>query len=65
VIMEKEDGTSVYRKDLNEAEIAHKLEHSKDWINIHVDMQGPKPYKWIVWPHSASKGWCKKIERVI
>jgi hypothetical protein len=65
VIMEKEDGTSVYRKDLNEAEIAHKLEHSKDWINIHVDMQGPKPYKWIVWPHSASKGWCKKIERVL
>ena len=65
VIMEKEDGTSVYRKDLNEAEIAHKLEYSKDWINIHVDMQGPKPYKWIVWPHSASKGWCKKIERVL
>ena len=65
VIMESQDGTSVYRKDLSDIEISHKLQQEGDWIHINVDMQGPKPYKWIVWPHSASKGWCTKIERVL
>jgi hypothetical protein len=65
VIMESEDGTSVYRKDLNDHEISQKLQQEGDWIHIHVDVQGPKPYKWIVWPHSASKGWCTKIEKVL
>ena len=65
VILESEEGTPVYRRDLNEQEIAQKLKTEDDWIKIHIDMQGPKPHKWIVWPHSASKGWCKKIERVL
>ena len=65
VILESEAGTPVYRNDLNEQEITQKLKTEDDWIKIHIDMQGPKPHKWIVWPHSASKGWCKKIERVL
>lgn len=65
VIMELEDGTSVYRNDLTGPEINHKVKESTEWINIRVEMQGGKPYKWIVWPHSASKGWCQKIEGVL
>ena len=65
VIMELEDGTSVYRNDLTGLEINHKVKESGEWINIRVEMQGSKPYKWIVWPHSASKGWCQKIESVL
>jgi len=65
VILEMQDGTPVYRRDLNEAEILHKIKNDGDWIKFHVQMQGPKPYKWIVWPHSKSKGWCKKIERAL
>lgn len=65
VIMELEDGTSVYRNDLTGPEINHKVKESAEWINIRVEMQGGKPYKWIVWPHSASKGWCQKIEGVL
>lgn len=62
VIMELEDGTSVYRNDLTGPEIINKVKADGEWVNIRVEMQGPKPYKWIVWPHSASKGWCQKIE---
>lgn len=65
VIMELEDGTSVYRNDLTGPEINHRVKESAEWINIRVEMQGSKPYKWIVWPHSASKGWCTKIESVL
>jgi hypothetical protein len=65
VIMESEDGTSVYRQDLNDNEISYKLQQSSDWVHINVNLQGPKPYKWIVWPHSASKGWCTKIEKIL
>ena len=65
VIMEQEDGTSVYRKDLQADEIINKLTSEGEWIHINVDMQGPKPFKWIVWPHSESKGWCEKIEGLL
>lgn len=65
VIMELEDGTSVYRNDLTGPEINHRVKEGTEWINIRVEMQGSKPYKWIVWPHSASKGWCQKIEGVL
>ena len=65
VIMELEDGTSVYRNDLTGPEINHKVKEGTEWINIRVEMQGSKPHKWIVWPHSASKGWCQKIEGVL
>ena len=65
VIMELEDGTSVYRNDLTGPEINHKVKADGEWVNISVDMQGSKPYKWIVWPHSASKGWCQKIEGMV
>jgi len=65
VILESEEGTPVYRRDLNEQEIAQKLKTEDDWIKIHIDMQGPKPHKWIVWPHSKAHGWGKKIETLI
>ena len=65
VIMELEDGTSVYRNDLTGPEINHKVKADGEWVNISVEMQCSKPHKWIVWPHSASKGWCQKIETLL
>ena len=62
VIMELEDGTSVYRNDLTGTELDNKIRESGDWVHFRVEMQGSKPYKWIIWPYSESKGWCKKIE---
>jgi len=65
VIMEQEDGTPVYRKDLYPEEIANLMKAEGDWVNIWVEIGGPKPYKWIVWPHSKSKDWCEKIETLL
>ena len=65
VIMELEDGTSVYRNDLTGPEINHKVKADGEWVNISVEMQGSKPHKWIVWPYSESKGWCQKIETLL
>lgn len=63
VICEAEDGTSVYRNDLNAEQFKNKLAEEGDWLTILLDFQGEKPYKWILWPYSTSKGWCEKIEK--
>jgi len=65
VVLEKEDGTPVYRKDLDPIEIANLMKVEGDWVNIWTEIQGAKPYKWIVWPYSESKGWCEKIETLL
>ena len=65
VILESEDGTGIYRDDLNAQQLESKLKTDEDWVKFWVDVRHHKPYKWIVWPHSESKGWCKKIERVL
>mgnify|MGYP000660127646 CR=1 FL=1 len=45
-------------------EIKNLLELSKkdnDWIRLWRTYTGKKPNKWVVWPHSKSKGWCDRI----
>jgi hypothetical protein len=37
-----------------------------DFYNIWRQFDTKKrPHKWIVWPHSVSKGWCDPIENTI
>ncbi len=63
-----EKGEDVYRKDANENEIKSLLDHSKEDAFIHIwreyeDTQNP--HSWRVWPHSKSKGWCDRIDKII
>ena len=52
----------IYRKDATPDEIARMRNdpdnYCKVWREFHY--QG-KPHRWIVWPHSISKGWCEPI----
>jgi hypothetical protein len=65
IMLESEDGTQVYRKDLQAKEFAKMLETDERFINIPVVYQGPKPHKWVVWPNSKKDGWTEKIEGIL
>ena len=63
VIFEDEDGTPIHREDLNKQQIDTHLNGSDDTFNIWKEFDTVRqPQKWIVWPHSESKGWLEKIE---
>ena len=63
VIFEDEDGTPIHREDLNKQQIDTHLNGSNDTFNIWKEFDTVRqPQKWIVWPHSESKGWLEKIE---
>lgn len=65
VIFEDNLGNSLYRKDLTANEIKSMKMNDNEWMNIWREYIGPVPYKWVVWPHSVSKGWGRKIETVL
>ena len=56
------NGADLYRKDADVNEIKQLLSIEGDWLNIWREYTGPVPAKWLVWPHSVSKGWCDRIE---
>lgn len=67
VAFEKADGTSLFRKDADKAEldaiIADGLnpkgdKYMKLWREFNCE---EKPHHWVVWPYSKSKGWCERI----
>ena len=63
VAFHKENGETLFRKDVNKDEIT-MLKNDKDgyckiWREF---LTTEKPSYWVVWPHSESKGWCDKIE---
>ena len=63
IIFENEKGDVLYREDANEQQCMSWLE--QEHIIIWKEYQGPKPYKWIIWPYSKSNGWSDKIEVVL
>lgn len=63
IAFEKNDGTVLARLDANESEISQILSQSKEWLDIWKQYIGPKPDKWVVWPHSKSKGYVERIEQ--
>jgi len=67
VSFEEEDGTVVYRQDADKNEVIRLIEASKEdkWIRLWREYTGRMPYKWVVWPHSVSKGWCERIETIL
>ncbi len=63
VIFEGSKGNELYRKDADKSEISRLKSDSSGYCKIWRDFQtSEKPSKWVVWPHSTSKGWCDKIE---
>jgi glycosyltransferase involved in cell wall biosynthesis len=68
VSFEEKDGTVINRKDADENEVNRLLALSKsdsDWIRLWREYYGKKPDKYVVWPHSKSKGWLNRIEQFI
>jgi hypothetical protein len=63
VIFEDELGKTLHREDINEEGVSVYLEKKDEFLNIWRTFNTEKkPYKWIFWPHSKSKGWMDKIE---
>jgi hypothetical protein len=63
VIFEDKDNKSLNRVDLLESEIKNLLNTKEQFIKIWRTFDTiEKPFKWIVWPHSKTKGWLDKIE---
>lgn len=63
VIFEDELGKTLHREDINEEGVKVYLEKKDEFLNIWRTFNTEKkPYKWIFWPHSKSKGWMDKIE---
>lgn len=62
VAFKDENDKEIYRKDALPDEIDRMMKDSdgycKVWREFHY--RG-KPSKWVVWPHSKSKGWCDPI----
>lgn len=62
VIFEDKDGNELFRKD--ETNFQAQV-NRKDWVNIWREANIKKPYKWIVWAHSESKGWAERKEQLL
>jgi hypothetical protein len=62
VAFQDENGQDVFRKDADKEEIKRMMQDSDKYCKIWREFNAEKfPKKWIVWPYSASKGWCNAI----
>jgi hypothetical protein len=59
VAFHDEKGETIFRKDADRNEINRMFldrdKYCKIWREFNAES---RPKKWLVWPHSASKGWC-------
>ena len=63
VAFENEQGETIFRQDATADEIISMKNDPDGYCKVWRTFQhAEKPVKWIVWPHSISKGWCEKIE---
>lgn len=63
VIFEDENGNSLDRKDYVGKEFFNIIKTNDEFVKFwRTFMIETKPYKWVVWPYSESKGWLNKIE---
>jgi hypothetical protein len=62
IAFEDKNGNTIYRKDVDKDELkiilSEKNSFYKVWRTFYYD---EIPKKWVVWPYSTTKGWCKKI----
>lgn len=68
VSFEEMDGTVIFRQDADKEEVTrlkNSSKHDNGWIRLWRQYNGKKPDKWVVWPHSVSKGWCERVEQIL
>jgi hypothetical protein len=66
VAFENENGETIFREDAQLDEINRMKNDPDGYCKVWRTFQyAGKPTRWIVWPHSISKGWCDKIEGVL
>jgi hypothetical protein len=65
VVFEDKTNESLFRKDADEAEIKELMALKTTgelFTNIWREFDTSKqPARWVVWPHSISKGWCERV----
>ncbi len=62
VIFKDEADNDIFRKDADENEIRSMKNDPDKYCKVWREFNTlTKPAKWIVWPHSKSKGWCEMI----
>ena len=54
---EDKNGEAIHRRDITKDEIASHLKASSESFTVWREYNGPRPYQWVMWPYSASKGW--------
>jgi Glycosyltransferase (GlcNAc) len=63
VAFENAAGETIFRLDADKEEIERVKNDPDGYCKVWRTFQyAGMPTKWIVWPHSISKGWCDKIE---
>ena len=66
VAFEDDKGNELYRRDADEAEIRMMKNDPDGYCKVWRQFETvTKPYKWIIWPHSVSAGWCDRLEGII
>jgi hypothetical protein len=66
VAFHNEKDETLYRRDADPAEISRMMSDPDGYCKIWREFNtSEKPKYWVVWPHSISKGWCDRIERVL
>jgi glycosyltransferase involved in cell wall biosynthesis len=62
VAFHNEKGETIFRKDAAKEEIAAMMNDPDKYCKIWREFNAESlPQKWVVWPFSASKGWCDQI----
>lgn len=62
VAFRNQEGKDIYRRDADANEIASFKNDPDGYCKVWREFQTKeKPYDWIVWPHSISKGWADPI----
>ena len=69
ISFEEEDGTVIERADADGSEVLRLLNTCKngpdDFVRIWRSYYGPKPYKYVIWPHSREHGYVERYEKRI
>ena len=63
VAFEDENGNELHREDASPNEIERLMKDPDRFCRLWRSFNTvTRPYKWIVWPHSKSKGWINRME---
>jgi glycosyltransferase involved in cell wall biosynthesis len=62
VAFHNESEETIFRKDADKTEISRMMRDPDKYCKIWREFNAETlPKKWVVWPYSASKGWCEQI----